>query len=85
MATGNSPVEVNSELVRMHRPSLSPKVVLRNRNGIFQHHSQKYRPISSRDDEREFWIGAQERNRETAINYHNLGLANYEAVEAFVG
>lgn len=63
---------------------LSPQEVLRKKNAIFQHQSQKDRPVFPGDDEREFWVRAQERNRETAINYHNLGLANYEAMEAFV-
>ncbi|TRO67144.1 glucosamine-6-phosphate deaminase [Christiangramia sabulilitoris] len=63
---------------------LSPNEVQRKRNAIFQHQSQKDRPVFPGDDEREFWKRAEERNRETAINYHNLGLANYEAMEAFV-
>ncbi|MDT0677183.1 glucosamine-6-phosphate deaminase [Autumnicola musiva] len=63
---------------------LSPQEVERKKNAIFQHQSQKDRPVFPGDDEREFWVRAQERNRETAINYHQLGLANYEAMEAFV-
>ena len=63
---------------------LSPQEVARKRNAIFQHQSQKDRPVFPGDDEREFWLRAEERNRETAENYHNLGLANYEAMEAFV-
>ncbi|MDT0650915.1 glucosamine-6-phosphate deaminase [Autumnicola edwardsiae] len=63
---------------------LSPIEVKRKRHAIFQHQSQKDRPVFPGDDEREFWVRAEERNRETAVNYHNLGLANYEAMEAFV-
>lgn len=63
---------------------LSPQEVHRKRHAIFQHQSQKDRPVFPGDDEREFWVRAEERNRETAVNYHKLGLANYEAMEAFV-
>jgi len=63
---------------------LSPKEVQRKRNAIFQHQSQKDRPVFPGDDEREFWVRAEERNRETAESYDKLGLANYEAMEAFV-
>ena len=63
---------------------LSPQEVERKKIAIFQHQSQKDRPVFPGDDEREFWVRAQERNRETAINYHKLGLADYEAMEAFV-
>jgi glucosamine-6-phosphate deaminase len=63
---------------------LSPKEVERKKNAIFKHQSQKDKPVFPGEDEREFWVRAQERNRETAINYHHLGLADYEAMEAFV-
>ncbi|MFO8146002.1 MAG: glucosamine-6-phosphate deaminase [Bacteroidota bacterium] len=63
---------------------LSPVEVQRKRNAIFQHQSQKDHPVFPGDDQREFWMRAQERNRETAKNYHKLGLADYEAMEAFV-
>lgn len=63
---------------------LSPQEVERKKLAIFQHQSQKDRPVFPGDDEREFWVRAQERNRETAQSYHNLGLADYEAMEAFV-
>ena len=63
---------------------LSPQEVERKKYAIFQHQSQKDRPVFPGDDEREFWVRAQERNRETAVNYDKLGLANYEAMEAFV-
>lgn len=63
---------------------LSPQEVERKKVAIFQHQSQKDKPVFPGDDEREFWVRAQERNRETALNYHKLGLADYEAMEAFV-
>lgn len=63
---------------------LSPQEVERKKIAIYQHQSQKDRPVFPGDDEREFWVRAQERNRETALNYHSLGLADYEAMEAFV-
>lgn len=63
---------------------LSPQEVARKREAIFKHQSQKDTPVFPGDDEREFWVRAEERNRETAMEYHNLGLANYEAIEAFV-
>ncbi|ARS35512.1 glucosamine-6-phosphate deaminase [Pontibacter actiniarum] len=63
---------------------LSPQEVIRKREAIFKHQSQKDRPVFPGDDAREFWVRAEERNRETAENYHKLGLADYEAMEAFV-
>ena len=63
---------------------LSPLEVERKKNAIFKHQSQKDRPVFPGDDEREFWVRAQERNRETARHYDRLGLADYEAMEAFV-
>ncbi|MFB9862529.1 glucosamine-6-phosphate deaminase [Rufibacter immobilis] len=63
---------------------LSPQEVQRKKMAIFKHQSQKDTPVFPGDDEREFWLRAQERNRETARRYDDLGLANYEAMEAFV-
>ncbi len=63
---------------------LSPLEVERKRNAIFKHQSQKDTPVFPGDDSREFWVRAEERNRETAKCYDALGLANYEAMEAFV-
>jgi len=36
------------------------------------------------NDERLFWQRAEERNQSTAGLYNKLGLASYEAIEAFV-
>lgn len=63
---------------------LSPQEVLRKRNAIFKHQSQKDTPVFPGDDSREFWVRAEHRNRETAQQYDRLGMANYEAMEAFV-
>ncbi len=63
---------------------LSPAELMRKRKAIFMHQSQKDRPPFPGSDEREFWQRAEDRNRETAQQYHNVGLANYEAIEAFV-
>jgi glucosamine-6-phosphate deaminase len=63
---------------------LSPQEVLRKRNAIFKHQSQKDRAVFPGDDAREFWVRAEDRNRETAQVYDRLGLAEYQAMEAFV-
>ncbi|WDF55067.1 glucosamine-6-phosphate deaminase [Mucilaginibacter sp. KACC 22063] len=63
---------------------LSPQEVIRKRNAIFKHQSQKDRPVFPGDDAREFWVRAEDRNRDTANRYDELGLAEYEAMEAFV-
>ncbi len=62
---------------------LSPQEVIKKRNAIFKHQSQKDRPVFPGDDAREFWVRAEDRNRETAQIYDKLGLAEYEAMEAF--
>lgn len=63
---------------------LSPQEVERKRYAIFKHQSQKDRPVFPGDDAREFWVRAEDRTRETAKSYDRLGLAEYEAMEAFV-
>ncbi len=63
---------------------LSPEEVERKRLAIFKHQSQKDRPVFPGDDAREFWVRAEDRTRETANAYNKLGLAEYEAIEAFV-
>ncbi|MEC3880785.1 glucosamine-6-phosphate deaminase [Parapedobacter sp. 10938] len=63
---------------------LSPQEVLRKRHAIFKHQSQKDLPVFPGDDAREFWVRAEERTRETAKLYDGLGMAEYEAIEAFV-
>lgn len=34
-------------------------------------------------DKREFWLRAEERNRNTAVRFNKLGLTEYQAIEAF--
>jgi hypothetical protein len=36
-----------------------------------------------RNDSREFWVRAEDRNKHTARLYDELGLPEYEAIEAF--
>ena len=62
---------------------LSPEELLRKRRAIFKHQSQKDRPLFPGHDSREFWQRAEQRNRATAVSYDQLGLAEYEAMEAF--
>lgn len=63
---------------------MSPDQVMRKRLGIFKHQSQKDGVVYQGTDAREFWQRAEERNRATAGLYNRLGLAEYEAMEAFV-
>ncbi|WP_437919302.1 glucosamine-6-phosphate deaminase [Sphingobacterium sp. LRF_L2] len=63
---------------------LSPQEVKRKRLAIFKHQSQKDVPVFPGDDPREFWVRAEDRTSETAALYRKLGLADYEAIEAFV-
>jgi len=62
---------------------ISPEQLLKKRRAIFMHQSQKDRPPFPGNDEREFWQRAEDRNRESAHIYRKLGLAEYEAIEAF--
>ena len=63
---------------------LSPQELMRKRNAIFKHESQKDKALFPGLDEREFWQRAEQRNRGTAQLYDRLGLAEYEAIEGFV-
>lgn len=63
---------------------ISPDELLKKRRAIFKHQSQKDRPLFPGHDSREFWQRAEARNRELARTYDSLGLAEYEAMEAFV-
>ncbi|ODM53461.1 glucosamine-6-phosphate deaminase [Elizabethkingia meningoseptica] len=63
---------------------LSPQEVYKKRLAIFKHQSQKDLPVFPGDDAREFWVRAEDRTSETAQLYNSLGLAEYEAIEAFV-
>ncbi len=63
---------------------MSPDQVLTKRHGIFKHQSQKDGVVFQGEDNREFWQRAEDRNRGTAKMFNQLGLAEYEAIEAFV-
>ena len=62
---------------------MSPDQVIKKRNGIFIHQSQKdFIPFQG-NDSREFWQRAEERNAHTANLFGKLGLTQYAAMEAF--
>ncbi|MFT4735393.1 MAG: glucosamine-6-phosphate deaminase, partial [Arcticibacterium sp.] len=63
---------------------MSPHQVLQKRMGIFKHQSQKDGVVFQGADAREFWQRAEDRNQGTAELYNQLGLAEYQAIEAFV-
>ncbi|RDY61101.1 glucosamine-6-phosphate deaminase [Flagellimonas nanhaiensis] len=63
---------------------IGPMDMERKKNAIFKHQSQKDAAMFPGNDEREFWQRAEERNKETAIKYNSLGMAEYEAMEGFV-
>ncbi|MDF4204176.1 glucosamine-6-phosphate deaminase [Maribacter sp. SA7] len=63
---------------------MSPGQVLKKRYAIFCHQSQKDGVMFQGDDSREFWMRAEERNRDTANKYKAMGLSSYAAMEAFV-
>ena len=63
---------------------MSPEELLEKRNAILRHQSQMEGAPFMGSDERLFWQRAQDRNRDTARRYDELGLACYEAMEAFV-
>jgi glucosamine-6-phosphate deaminase len=63
---------------------MGPDQVMEKRKGIFKHQSQKDGVVFQGSDSREFWQRAEDRNKETADLYHELGLAHYAAMEAFV-
>ena len=62
---------------------LSPEEVMLKRHAILYHQSQKDRVMFQGNDSREFWVRAEDRNKHTAKLYDDLGLAEYEAIEAF--
>lgn len=63
---------------------MSPDQVLKKRQAIFYHQSQKDGVMFQGEDLREFWVRAEDRNKETAGKYRALGLAEYAAMEAFM-
>ncbi len=63
---------------------LSPDELMRKRRAVFKHQSQKDSALFPGNDKREFWVRAEDRNHATAKAYNQLGLAEYEGIEAFV-
>ena len=63
---------------------MSPEELREKRNAILRHQSQMESAPFLGNDERLFWQRAEDRNRALAKRYDDLGLACYEAMEAFV-
>ncbi len=63
---------------------ISPEELRTKRNAILKHASQMESAPFLGNDERLFWQRAEDRNHATAELYNSLGLAAYEAMEAFV-
>ena len=62
---------------------MSPEEVLHKRKAILKHSSQMESAPFLGNDSRLFWQRAEDRNRGTAQLYDALGMASYEAMEAF--
>jgi len=75
--------EWEMEHIEMAVP-ISPEELRLKRIAILKHQSQAESAPFLGDDERLFWQRAEDRNRATADLYRDLGLASYEAIEAFV-
>jgi len=76
-------MEWEPDLIEMAVP-MSPEELRFKRNTILKHQSQMESAPFMGNDERLFWQRAEDRNHATAECYAQLGLANYEAMEAFV-
>jgi glucosamine-6-phosphate deaminase len=64
---------------------LSPEDLERKKQAIFRHQSQKDRAMfPGSTDRREFWQRAEDRNRNTAHVYDQLGLPEFYALEGLV-
>ena len=64
---------------------LSPNDLERKKSAIFRHQSQKDKAMfPGASDKREFWQRAEDRNRNTAKVYDQLGLPEFYALEGFV-
>ncbi len=63
---------------------ISPEELRAKRNSILKHQSQMESAPFMGNDERLFWQRSEDRNHATADLYNSLGLASYEAMEAFV-
>ena len=64
---------------------ISPEQILKKREAIFRHQSQKDRAMfPGGSDKREFWQRAEDRNMQTAKTFDLLGLPEYYALEGLV-
>jgi glucosamine-6-phosphate deaminase len=63
---------------------ISPEELRHKRNAILKHQSQMESAPFLGNDDRLFWQRSEARNKATAELYNKLGLAAYEAIEAFV-
>src|SRR5712691_7286455 len=63
---------------------LSPEIMLKKKQAILRHESQKDGAMFMGSDEREFWIRADERTKQTAKTYNELGLPEFFALEGFL-
>lgn len=75
--------EWDPEDIEMAIP-MAPDELLQKRYAIYKHQSQKDPAPFPGSDPREFWQRTEDRNRATAAIYDQLGLPEYEAMEAFV-
>jgi glucosamine-6-phosphate deaminase len=73
------PVTEATVLVPMSQEELTLKI-----QAIFKHQSQKDSAPFPGQDEREFWQRVEQRNKTTARQLDQLGLAEYFAMEAYV-
>ena len=74
------PVTEATWLVPLSQEELHLKI-----QAIFKHQSQKDSAPFPGPDDREFWQRVEARNKETAAELDRLGLAEYYAMEAYVG
>jgi glucosamine-6-phosphate deaminase len=73
------PITEATVLCPMAQEELSLKI-----QAIFKHQSQKDSMPFPGQDEREFWQRVEQRNKGTAAELDQLGLAEYFAMEAYV-
>ncbi len=62
---------------------MSPNQILRKRKAIFYHQTQKDNVMFQGDDNREFWVRTEDRNRAIAKRFREIGLSDYAAIETF--
>lgn len=63
---------------------MSPSDLQLKRQAIFMHESQKDDALFPGSDPRQFWQRAEDRNKETARRYNQIGLPEFFAIEAYV-